>query len=76
MDEEFGVRPGRDKVGNPFSDSVTVPEKLHSQVSVFSPAYDRDLHRQRGGFLRDGYLEFELGPDIQLDVAAQSATGW
>ena len=66
---------GADQIGNPFPDSLTIPQKLDAQVAVFDPANDGNFYAQRGGFLRDRNLQGQIGSGIQLDVAAQPAAG-
>ena len=66
---------GFDKVGDSFTVSLTVPQKLHSEVPVFAPANHRDFHCQGSWFLGNSNLECEIASRIQRDVAAHSTAG-
>lgn len=75
MGRYFGLWQGLDKICDSFAVSLTVPQKLHSEVPVFAPANHRDFHGQGGWFLRNSNSQCEIGSRIQRDVAAHPAAG-
>lgn len=64
---------GFDKICDSFTVSLTVPQKLYSEVTVFTPANHRYFHCQRGWFLSNSNPECEIGSCVQRDVAAHPA---
>ena len=75
MGRYFVLQRRFDKICDSLTVSLTVPQKLHSDVPVFAPANDRDIHGQGGWFLRHGNPQCEIGSCIQCDVAAHSTAG-
>ena len=65
---------GLDKICDSFTVSLTVPQKLYSEVTVFAPANHRYFHRQRDWLLSNSNLQREIGSCTQRDVATHSAT--
>ncbi len=65
---------GLDKICNSFTGSLTVPKKLYSEVTVFTPANYRYFHCQGDWLLSHSDLQCEIGSCIQLDVTAHPAT--
>ena len=64
-----------DKIGDSFTVSLAIPEKLYSDVAVFTPANHRYLNRQRDWFVSHGNLQREIGSCAQGYVASHLATG-
>ena len=65
---------GLDKICDSFTVSLTVPKKLYSEVTVFTPANHRYFHCQGDWLLSNSNLQCEIGACIQRDVAAHLAT--
>jgi len=75
---ELGVKSllwqDSDKIGNSFTISLTIPEKLYSEVAVFTPANHRYLNCQGDWFVSNGNLQCEIGACTQGNVATHLAT--
>ena len=66
---------GFDKVCDSFTVSLTIPQKLYSEVPVFAPANHRDFHGYGSWFLLNSNPQCEIGSCVQCDVAAHSTAG-
>ncbi|OGW49974.1 MAG: hypothetical protein A2V62_07815 [Nitrospirae bacterium RBG_19FT_COMBO_58_9] len=74
MGRYFNWWQGFDQICHAFTVSLTVPQKLYSEVAVFTPANHRDFHCQGGWFLSYSNLQREIGSCIQRNVAAHTTT--
>jgi hypothetical protein len=66
---------GFDKICDSFTDSLTIPKKLYSHVTIFTPADHRYFYCQGDWLLSYSNLQGEIGSCIQRNVAAHSASG-
>jgi len=62
------------KIGDSFTVSLAVPEKLYSDVAVFTPANHRYLNCQGDWFVSYGDLQCEIRSCAQGNVATHLAT--
>ena len=76
---ELGVKPrlwlDADQVCDSFTVPLTVPEKLYSDVPVFTPANHRYLNCQGDWFVGNGNLQCQITSCTQCDVATYLAAG-
>jgi hypothetical protein len=72
---DFHLWQSLDKICDSFTSSLTVPKKLDSDLTVFTPADHRYFYRQWDWLLSHCDLQCEIGPCIQRDITSHFASG-